>query len=168
MQLVEFHDTQLDECGTCAGLWVEIETFERLVAESGRRAPALEPHTRAGTGTPAHGMERVRYTRCPQCEKMMNRVNFGRMSGIIIDRCAKHGVWFDAEELRQVLEFVRNGGLEIARQREIRTLAEERYLHLWRQGLNPHLHSREAREHDGDFMNSKSLLSFLLNLHNER
>ena len=33
-----------------------------------------------------------------------------------------HGVWFDRDELRRVLEFVQSGGLEETRRREIEEL----------------------------------------------
>jgi Zn-finger nucleic acid-binding protein len=58
----------------------------------------------------------------------MNRVNFGKRSGVIVDACAQHGTWFDADELRRVVEFVRDGGLERARVQERRQLEEERRL----------------------------------------
>ena len=44
----------------------------------------------------------------------MNRTNYGRMSGIIIDVCADHGIWFDAHELDTILRWVKEGGLETA------------------------------------------------------
>ncbi len=58
------------------------------------------------------------YIPCPDCEKLMNPGNFARRSGIIIDTCKAHGVWFDAGELPQIVEFIRSGGLEKARLRE--------------------------------------------------
>jgi hypothetical protein len=50
----------------------------------------------------------------------MNRVNFAHASGVIVDVCTNHGTWFDADELRRVLDFISAGGLESARQRELR------------------------------------------------
>jgi hypothetical protein len=50
----------------------------------------------------------------------MNRINFAHTSGVIVDVCTKHGTWFDADELRRVLEFITAGGLEAARARELR------------------------------------------------
>jgi Zn-finger nucleic acid-binding protein len=58
----------------------------------------------------------------------MNRVNFGKRSGIVLDSCASHGTWFDADELRRVVEFVRDGGLDRARAHERQQLEEERRL----------------------------------------
>jgi Zn-finger nucleic acid-binding protein len=41
----------------------------------------------------------------------MSRRNFGERSGVIVDVCATHGVWFDAGELAKVVEFVATKGL---------------------------------------------------------
>jgi Zn-finger nucleic acid-binding protein len=57
----------------------------------------------------------------------MTRRNFGQSSGVIIDVCRRHGVWFDRGELPRVIQFVEAGGLGLtrARQREA-LLAKER------------------------------------------
>src|SRR4029077_3449352 len=55
---------------------------------------------------------------CPQCGELMNRYNFGHTSGVIIDKCADHGVWFDRDELCRVVDFIQQGGLELSRQQE--------------------------------------------------
>jgi len=47
----------------------------------------------------------------------MNRNNFGGNSGIVVDVCPRHGVWFDPGELPRILDFVQAGGLERARKR---------------------------------------------------
>ena len=73
----------------------------------------------------------VRYISCPVCGKLMNRKAFGRISGVVVDVCKTHGVWFDAGELAEVIRFVEQGGLEREREREIDELAErERRLRL--------------------------------------
>ena len=48
----------------------------------------------------------------------MNRLNFGRVSGVIIDLCKGHGVWFDPGELQRALTFVAGGGLTRMRESE--------------------------------------------------
>ncbi len=50
----------------------------------------------------------------------MQRRNFRKTSGVIIDRCHEHGVWLDADELEQIAGFILSGG----RPRATRTLAE--------------------------------------------
>lgn len=118
MRAVRFGGADMWECRTCSGLWVDRVTVERLIAERLKPAPLL------GTGLPRAKPEPLKlqpvvYAACPECEKLMNRLNFGHTSGIIVDVCGKHGTWFDADELRRVIEFVAAGGLETARAREL-------------------------------------------------
>ena len=57
---------------------------------------------------------------------MMNRVNFGRLSGAVIDVCRGHGTFLDAGELHQIVTFIQQGGLDRARaRRQIEELREE-------------------------------------------
>jgi Zn-finger nucleic acid-binding protein len=55
--------------------------------------------------------EPVQYIPCPECEALMTRRNFGSNSGVIVDVCAMHGIWFDVGELPRVIAFVESGGL---------------------------------------------------------
>ena len=56
----------------------------------------------------------------------MNRINFARCSNVIVDVCKGHGTWFDRDELREIVEFIRGGGLEVLRQKERHELEFER------------------------------------------
>jgi hypothetical protein len=40
----------------------------------------------------------------------MLRRNFRRSSGVILDVCAEHGSWLDADELEQITGFILSGG----------------------------------------------------------
>jgi hypothetical protein len=44
----------------------------------------------------------------------------------VVDVCRDHGTWFDADELRRIVEFIRAGGVETARERERVHLEAER------------------------------------------
>jgi len=56
----------------------------------------------------------------------MNRVNFAHCSHVVVDVCNQHGTWFDKDELRRIVEFIRSGGLEQARSRQIADLEQQR------------------------------------------
>lgn len=56
----------------------------------------------------------------------MNRINFGRMSGTIVDVCRGHGTFLDRGELHQVVRFIQEGGLDRAREAQRQDLADER------------------------------------------
>jgi Zn-finger nucleic acid-binding protein len=119
-------DVVLDECGRCGGMYVERRTFDRLVTDREKQSAifaALDPAQAAAAPQPMTAQNAtVAYLRCPDCGGLMNRTNFGKRSGVIIDVCAPHGIWFDRDELRRVLEFVRQGGLDETRRREVEEL----------------------------------------------
>jgi Zn-finger nucleic acid-binding protein len=116
----------LDQCGTCGGLWVDQKTFEAIAAAREARGEVLGalPAHEHGTVTLAE----VHYRPCPCCAKLMNRYNYAHISGVVLDVCKEHGLWFDRDELRQVLAFIEGGGLERSRSHEVEALAEERRL----------------------------------------
>jgi Zn-finger nucleic acid-binding protein len=124
---VEVGTTVVRECRTCFGLWVDLQSFEEICSDREQQSAVLgaarfEPEQ--GSISRADAL-RVRYVPCPECAQLMNRVNFAKCSGVVIDVCKGHGTWFDARELQQIVEFIHTGGLEASRQREKRTLEEE-------------------------------------------
>lgn len=52
----------------------------------------------------------IKYVKCPVCQVLMNRVNFGRRSGVIIDQCKQHGIWLDSGEITHLMEWKKAGG----------------------------------------------------------
>ena len=40
----------------------------------------------------------------------MQRINYRVVSGVVVDRCLRHGVWLDGGELRQLFEWKKAGG----------------------------------------------------------
>jgi Zn-finger nucleic acid-binding protein len=120
-------ETLLDECPKCGGLWIDQAAFERVTKESQSQQSALQA---LGSLPPRRGKltaeaRKVVYLRCPDCDTVMNRRNYARRSGIIIDVCAAHGIWFDRDELTRVIEFVRRGGLEESKRRDLEELRRE-------------------------------------------
>jgi Zn-finger nucleic acid-binding protein len=124
MGTVRVGSVTLDECERCGGLWVDSGSFRRICAEREEQAVVLQ------LGTPSPGMpspaEPQGYVPCPECRRLMNRQNFARVSGVILDVCRAHGVWFNPGELQRIVEFLRGGGMERARAREKAELEEER------------------------------------------
>jgi Zn-finger nucleic acid-binding protein len=111
------------ECGKCFGLWLDNTTFEQVCRAAEQQAAALPE---AHLGQPyVKNLGPVRYRRCPVCQELMNRVNFARCSGVVVDVCGQHGTWFDRNELQQIVEFVRAGGLDRARERQKSELVDE-------------------------------------------
>jgi Zn-finger nucleic acid-binding protein len=78
------------KCGRCDGAWVRDEVLVPMLEQSASTVveppwqPNVEEHVRA----------------CPECTKTMETVKLGTVA---LDRCAAHGVWFDAQELAALL-----------------------------------------------------------------
>jgi Zn-finger nucleic acid-binding protein len=121
MQDVEIGGTGLLECQSCGGMWIDAETFEQLCADRDAQAAVLHqwPSAAPVRAAPVH------YRPCLACGKMMNRLNFGRLSGTVVDVCKGHGTFLDRGELHQIVSFIQRGGLDRARQRQLEELKEE-------------------------------------------
>jgi len=104
----------LNECSSCHGLWVPEESFDGLVnraIETRRSGGALSAGAFAPRVTGSNpAAQEIRYRRCPVCEAFMQRRNFRKSSGVILDVCAEHGTWLDADELEQIAGFILSGG----------------------------------------------------------
>lgn len=118
---VAIGDVHLLECSRCDAVWLDAAAFERICAD--RESQAAVIHR---TSAPAPiAVDHVRYRPCVQCGTMMNRINFARVSGTVIDVCKGHGTFLDRGELQAVVRFIQGGGLERARQRQLEELKEQ-------------------------------------------
>jgi len=117
-------ETSLRSCTKCDGLWLDVASFEEICADRERQSAVLGfLDKRTLKGQP---LTKINYVPCPDCGQLMNRNNFARASGVIVDICKQDGVWFDADELPSIIGFIQKGGMELARQREKNELAAER------------------------------------------
>ncbi|MGE5177775.1 MAG: zf-TFIIB domain-containing protein [Bacteroidota bacterium] len=105
----------VDECPSCLGLWTPGDVMDRLIDRirvrlqaQGATAPDAAHHERRSKWQPE-----FTYRKCPECGVMMQRRNFGRRSGVVVDWCASHGTWLDAHELEDIADFVIQGGLRV-------------------------------------------------------
>src|ERR1019366_7625487 len=121
----------LDRCGRCGGEYVAREALGRLLS-------AYAATARAGGPTysrPSPFSDPVRYRKCPACGEMMLRKNFRESSGVIVDVCAAHGVWFDRGELATILAFASTGALATADHNAAARADSRRRLDAWDQAL---------------------------------
>ena len=116
-------DLETRACLACGGLWLDRAVFEQLGANRERQGAVLGALP-APPLPPVAALEPVQYRPCPACGQRMNRVNYARRSGVVLDVCKAHGLWFDRDELRRLLGFIAGGGLDRAREREIEDLKE--------------------------------------------
>jgi Zn-finger nucleic acid-binding protein len=119
---VDIGETPLLECAACDGVWVDADVFERLCARRESQTAVLQ---RLSTRSASNAGGPVRYRPCLRCGKMMNRVNFGKHSGAVIDVCRGHGAFLDAGELHQIVAFIQDGGLDRARTMKLEEMRDE-------------------------------------------
>lgn len=137
------------ECQSCGGLWIDKEIFEVLAdrARAGKMpdgwaSGGIVSAPAATEGTPA--TERT-YRPCLVCGALMNRRNYGRKSGVIVDVCAKHGLWFDLHEMDRLLRWIRDSGEERAEKLVREEEASEARLKVLSEGLKPW--AKESEKH---------------------
>ena len=80
-------------CPACDGAWLAEEAVVGILQERTSRLVDLPWQPREPERT-----DRPRA--CPTCAQAMDPVKLGTVA---LDRCATHGVWFDAEELAALL-----------------------------------------------------------------
>jgi Zn-finger nucleic acid-binding protein len=142
LDILKENGDEYDLCPRCGGLWLDRIEFTRATRESAvfREADPKEGFLKKPDQNP------VAYIPCVRCGKMMNRKNFARISGVIVDECGTHGIWLDGGEMERIRRFIADGGLDKSRDREIeknreniRALASQvdhiaftqRLIHFW-------------------------------------
>ena len=163
MSLVTIGSTSVLECDQCLGLWLNVSSFEKICAAREQQSAVL------GLASPAPTLEvretsKIKYVQCPECSQLMNRINFARCSGVIVDVCKGHGTWFDRDELSRIVEFIRLGGLEASRNREKVSLEEERgrLEQLASSDMNSSIGSGLNENRIAGIASARGLLKFLL------
>lgn len=81
-----------ERCSQCDGAWVHEDALAGMLAESTSSLVALPWHPREQDRPPRP---------CAVCEAAMQPVRLGTVA---LDRCAQHGVWFDAHELEAMFQ----------------------------------------------------------------
>ncbi len=167
MPLVTIGAATVRECETCSGLWLDVASFEKICADREQQSAVLGAASHAASGTGPE-VSKVKYVPCPECSQLMNRINFARCSGVIVDVCKQHGTWFDRDELSRIVEFIHGGGLNTARAKEKIEIAEQRE-RLRQEQLTASLrgsHGLTAADDDDQRLSgiasARGLLSFLL------
>jgi Zn-finger nucleic acid-binding protein len=123
LQSVLVGKTHLEECPRCEGIWADPASLQQVCADREQQTAVLGmPTSQSAESAPFE--EHIHYIPCPVCKQLMNRVNFDNCSGVVVNVCGQHGTWMDKDELRRIVEFVRAGGLDKARQAQIDELKE--------------------------------------------
>lgn len=104
---------QIDRCDDCAGMWFddgELEVLPDALSERELAAEAVSTLEGLRAAQSAASRE-VLYLLCPVCNEAMNRRNYERVSGIILNRCSGHGTWLDFVSGKALLSVFAEGRL---------------------------------------------------------
>jgi Zn-finger nucleic acid-binding protein len=101
----------IERCDSCYGVFFDINELEELIEYSVKGSKNVDLKKLFQITQNPRYIDIVVYRKCPVCTKTMNRKNFMGQSGVITDICAEHGIWLDSGELRQIMEWVKTGGL---------------------------------------------------------
>lgn len=111
------------ECPRCAGLWLGHDAFRHLVEKAAASPATSKIHAMAAKAAAKNADPSLPpvpqgrfYRSCPECSKLMQRRNYDDKSGVLIDVCGLHGVWFDDDELAAVLRWIRDGRSRLAKE----------------------------------------------------
>jgi len=103
---IRFRDLAIDVCIRCEGAWFDLGELESLLQKTRSdtrqgifEAEGMRPGPVAA-GIPPEGQ--AAYIRCPQCAIIMNRHNWEKRSGTVVDYCRSHGIWLDSSEISQL------------------------------------------------------------------
>lgn len=84
-----------ERCVQCDGAWIHEDVLVGMLQETASALVSLPWEPREAVEA------RERDRPCAVCAKPMQAVSLGHVA---LDRCAEHGVWFDAKELAAVLK----------------------------------------------------------------
>ncbi|HSW40033.1 MAG TPA: zf-TFIIB domain-containing protein [Acidobacteriota bacterium] len=116
--LLKVGEQTLSECPACGGLWADHDTLREICNRQEEQQAVMEFDPQPAPAMDAAVSSKRVYIPCPRCNKLMNRRQFAGCSGVIVDWCKAHGTWFDRDELRRIVQFILDGGLSKARERE--------------------------------------------------
>jgi len=110
---------EIERCASCFGLFFDPGEIETLLESSVSGVFDINFQLLGHINQERYRKpEKVKYIKCPGCSVLMNRINFGHRSGVIIDRCKIHGVWLDNGEITHLMEWKKAGGQMLHEKKE--------------------------------------------------
>jgi Zn-finger nucleic acid-binding protein len=89
--ILKLKGVEVDYCETCRGIWLDAGELEQF---AGNALPAI----RQATGVVPTGRKHL----CPRCDASLEEI--ATPGNLTLDKCPRgHGLWFDADELPQLL-----------------------------------------------------------------
>jgi Zn-finger nucleic acid-binding protein len=124
----------IERCEQCFGIFFDSGELEGFLNTARVSDSATTDYHRitALVNENFHRDYPVTYIKCPVCQQCMNRVNYGRKSGVIINKCTTHGVWLDSGVLHHIVNWIKAGGPELEREHKTRQLEQDAEYQIWK------------------------------------
>jgi Zn-finger nucleic acid-binding protein len=89
--ILRLESVEVDYCDRCRGVWLDAGELEQL-------ADISLPDFQRQVGTVSPGRKHL----CPRCDARMEEIT--SPGNLTLDKCPRgHGLWFDTDELQQLL-----------------------------------------------------------------
>jgi Zn-finger nucleic acid-binding protein len=107
MQPQNYEGTTIMFCDTCWGHWLSHKSLAKILSTQNYGFSRDERETVFATWIDdapdtRHGLS------CPECKSEMSESAFDDDCPVLVDRCAEHGTWLDAGEIKKLQVFVEN------------------------------------------------------------
>ena len=104
--IVHFKEIEIDFCQQCHGLWLDAGELEALMRQTGATTTDPLLNFQKQTGIQPKGRPHL----CPRCDAALHEIPVAPLGGdvrstsLTLDKCPRgHGLWFDGDELQQLL-----------------------------------------------------------------
>jgi Zn-finger nucleic acid-binding protein len=138
----------IERCHTCFGLFFDKGEIETVLQNSVSNVYDINRQHIDNINKDRYPkQQKIRYVKCPECRRHMNRVNFGNRSGVVVDQCIIHGIWLDSGELTHLLEWKKAGG-QLLHQQHAEALEKQQQQ---KQNVLPNAKTDYSAKASGDF-----------------
>jgi Zn-finger nucleic acid-binding protein len=104
----------IERCEQCFGLFFDIGELEQYLNKTDIKVIEIDHRSINALITEnCHKDYPVSYIKCPVCACLMNRINYGKNSGVVVNKCSNHGIWLDSGQLHHIVSWARAGGFEL-------------------------------------------------------
>lgn len=124
----------IERCEQCYGIFFDSGELEQFLNTSRVSHTATTDYHRisALVNENFHRDYPVCYIKCPVCQQFMNRVNYGRKSGVVVNKCTAHGIWLDSGVLHHIVNWIDAGGPELEREHKPHLLEQDAEYQKWK------------------------------------
>ena len=150
----------IERCKSCFGLFFDAGEIETLLEHSVSNVSNINLALIKNINKDRFQSQRkIKYVKCPVCRILMNRVNFGHRSGVIVDQCSSHGIWLDSGEATHLMEWKKAGGQLLHSKNEAKEKSKKKTSHASRSYDLPD-YTQRSKSSESELLESVSSLIY--------